>query len=35
MTITSVGYGDITCYSFNERIFQIILLIFGIFTKQV
>ena len=30
MTITSVGYGDITCYSFNERIFQIILLIFGI-----
>ena len=30
MTITSVGYGDITCYSFNERIYQIILLIFGI-----
>ena len=29
-TITTVGYGDITCYSFNERIFQIILLLFGI-----
>ena len=30
MAITTVGYGDITCYSFNERIFQILLLIIGI-----
>ena len=29
-TITSVGYGDITGYSRNERIFQIFLLIIGI-----
>jgi len=29
-TITSVGYGDITGYSKNERIFQIFLLIIGI-----
>ena len=28
--LTTVGYGDITCYSFNERIFQLILLIVGI-----
>ena len=30
-TVTSVGYGDITGNSINEVIFQIILLIFGIF----
>ena len=30
MAITTVGFGDITCYSFNERIFQILLLIIGI-----
>ena len=30
MAITTVGYGDITCYSFNERIYQIFLLIVGI-----
>ena len=28
--LTSVGYGDITCYSFKERIFQLFLLIIGI-----
>ena len=28
--LTTVRYGDITCYSFNERIFQLILLIVGI-----
>ena len=28
--LTTVGYGDITCYSFNERIFQLLLLIVGI-----
>ena len=28
--LTTVGYGDITCYSFKERIFQLILLIIGI-----
>ena len=28
-TITTVGYGDITCSSFEERIFQIILLAVG------
>ena len=28
-TITTVGYGDITCYSFTERIYQIILLAIG------
>jgi len=28
--LTTVGYGDITCYSFKERIFQLILLIVGI-----
>ena len=30
MAITTVGYGDITCYSFHERIFQLILLVVGI-----
>ena len=30
MAITTVGYGDITCYSFHERIFQLILLVGGI-----
>ena len=30
MAITTVGYGDITCYSFNERIYQLFLLIVGI-----
>ena len=30
MAMTTVGYGDITCYSFKERIFQIFLLIVGI-----
>ena len=29
-TITTVGYGDVTSYSFPEKILQIILLIFGI-----
>ena len=29
-TMTTVGYGDITSYSFPEKIFQLILLIFGI-----
>ena len=28
--LTTVGYGDITCYSFYERIFQLLLLIIGI-----
>ena len=28
-SITTVGYGDITCHSFTERIFQIFLLITG------
>ena len=28
--LTTVGYGDITCYSFHERIFQLLLLIIGI-----
>ena len=28
--VTTVGYGDITCYSLNERIFQLLLLIIGI-----
>ena len=31
-TITTVGYGDITCYSMTERVYQIILLLFGILT---
>ena len=31
MAVTTVGYGDITCYSFSERIFQLFLLIIGIF----
>ena len=31
MALTTVGYGDITCYSFPERIFQLFLLIIGIF----
>ena len=30
MAITTVGYGDITCYSFKERIFQVFLLFIGI-----
>ena len=30
MALTTVGYGDITCYSFSERIFQLLLLIIGI-----
>ena len=30
MALTTVGYGDITCYSFNERIFQVFLLFIGI-----
>ena len=30
MALTTVGYGDITCYSFAERIFQLLLLIIGI-----
>ena len=30
MALTTVGYGDITCYSFYERIFQLFLLIIGI-----
>ena len=29
-TMTTVGYGDIVCYSFNELIFQIILLSVGL-----
>ena len=31
MAMTTVGYGDITCYSFWERIFQLYLLVVGIF----
>ena len=30
MALTTVGYGDITCSSFQERIFQVFLLIIGI-----
>ena len=30
MALTTVGYGDITCCSFQERIFQLFLLIIGI-----
>ena len=30
MAITTVGYGDITCYSLKERIFQLLLLNIGI-----
>ena len=30
MSITTVGYGDITCYSLNEIIFQLMLLNIGI-----
>ena len=30
MALTTVGYGDITCYSFKERIFQVFLLFIGI-----
>ena len=30
MTLTTVGYGDITCCSLKERIFQVVLLIIGI-----
>ena len=30
MAITTVGYGDITCYSLSERVFQIFLLVIGI-----
>ena len=30
MAMTTVGYGDITCYSFWERVFQIFLLVVGI-----
>ena len=30
MALTTVGYGDITCYSFHERIYQLLLLIIGI-----
>ena len=30
MALTTVGYGDITCCSFPERIFQVFLLIIGI-----
>ena len=30
MAMTTVGYGDITCYSFWERIFQLFILIVGI-----
>ena len=31
MAMTTVGYGDITCYSFGEVLFQLFLLIVGIF----
>ena len=31
MALTTVGYGDITCYSFSELIFQILILNIGIF----
>ena len=30
MALTTVGYGDITCYSLGERIFQLLLLVVGI-----
>ena len=30
MALTTVGYGDITCCSFFERMFQVFLLIIGI-----
>ena len=30
MALTTVGYGDITCYSFNEIVYQLFLLIVGI-----
>jgi len=30
MALTTVGYGDITCYCFHERIYQLFLLIVGI-----
>ena len=30
MAITTVGYGDITCYSIDERIYQLLILIIGI-----
>ena len=30
MAVTTVGYGDITCYSLNEIIFQLFILIIGI-----
>ena len=30
MALTTVGYGDITCCSLHERIFQVFLLIIGI-----
>ena len=30
MALTTVGYGDITCYSLGERIFQLLLLVIGI-----
>ena len=30
MAMTTVGYGDITCYSFSERIYQLLILIIGI-----
>ena len=30
MAVTTVGYGDITCYSLNETIFQLLILIIGI-----
>ena len=30
MALTTVGYGDITCYSLSERIFQLLLLVIGI-----
>ena len=30
MALTTVGYGDITCYSMPERVFQLFLLVIGI-----
>ena len=30
MALTTVGYGDITCYSMSERVFQLFLLVIGI-----
>ena len=30
MAITTVGYGDITCYSLYERIYQLLILVIGI-----